>query len=52
MASATSTSAGYRNLDAIRAIRKSSSFTNLATDAKLVTYGYSGGAFGGELASP
>jgi Secretory lipase len=40
--------AAYKNLDAIRAIKNSTSFTGINPDATTVTYGYSGGAFGGE----
>jgi hypothetical protein len=39
----------YRNLDAIRALHKSGKFTKMPAKPKTVTYGYSGGAFGGEM---
>jgi Secretory lipase len=43
--------AGYKNLDAIRALKKSTAFTGIDPNATTVTLGYSGGVFGGEMAA-
>jgi len=46
---ASSRGAAYKNLDAFRALKNSTSITGLEPDAKAAAYGYSGGAFGGEM---